>query len=116
MLLLLRFKTIQAATYIVGDDLGWTSIVSMEAWPQGKTLYAGDILVFIYDASSDNVVVEDQQGHDTCTITEKAIVFRSGHDRIRLSFGANYFITSNHDNCALGMKMAINATTPALLQ
>ncbi|XP_057991801.1 basic blue protein-like [Hevea brasiliensis] len=111
MLLLLHFKTTQAATYTVGDDLGWSPEVSMESWAENKKFYAGDTLVFNYEADSYNVVVVDQQGHDTCTLTANAKVFDSGHDQIMLVFGANYFITSNPEDCQLGMKMAINATS-----
>ncbi|KAJ9158630.1 hypothetical protein P3X46_024195 [Hevea brasiliensis] len=111
MLLLLHFKTTQAATYTVGDGLGWCPDVSMESWPENKKFYSGDTLVFNYDADSYDVVVVDQRGHDTCTVTANAKVFDSGHDQIKLVFGANYFITSNPEDCQLGMKMAISAAS-----
>ncbi|KAF2319747.1 hypothetical protein GH714_018488 [Hevea brasiliensis] len=101
MLLLLHFKTTQAATYTVGDGLGWCPDVSMESWPENKKFYSGDTLVFNYDADSYDVVVVDQRGHDTCTVTANAKVFDSGHDQIKLVFGANYFITSNPEDCQL---------------
>uniref|UniRef100_A0A2C9V750 Phytocyanin domain-containing protein n=1 Tax=Manihot esculenta TaxID=3983 RepID=A0A2C9V750_MANES len=97
MLLLLCFETTQSTTYIVGGDEGWSPIVSMEAWSLQYKFFAGDILV-------------DQNGHDTCTISGNSQSFHSGHDEIPLSFGANYFIDSNPEDCQNGMKLSINAT------
>ncbi|CAN0920379.1 unnamed protein product [Linum grandiflorum] len=82
----------------------------MEAWPQGKTFYAGDTLVgivFKYDHQRHNVVRTDQEGHDTCTVTPKSTIYESGNDHITLSYGSNYFISSLINDCPAGMKMAI---------
>ncbi|KAG8646168.1 basic blue protein [Manihot esculenta] len=110
MLLLLCFETTQSTTYIVGGDEGWSPIVSMEAWSLQYKFFAGDILVFNYDEQLYNVILVDQNGHDTCTISGNSQSFHSGHDEIPLSFGANYFIDSNPEDCQNGMKLSINAT------
>ena len=68
--------------------------------------------VFKYDDDRFDVAMVNKQGHDSCTVNQGAQVFDSGDDRIRLAFGANYFIDSDSDICAAGMKMAINATAP----
>ncbi|KAJ4827786.1 hypothetical protein Tsubulata_021260 [Turnera subulata] len=103
---------INATDYIVGDDLGWSADASMEGWPEGKHLYAGDVLIFKYDTSDGtNVVVVDQKGHDECAETPGSKVYDSGNDRIPLHFGPSYFINSANELCPQGMKMAINATT-----
>ncbi|CAN1300156.1 unnamed protein product [Linum perenne] len=81
----------------------------MESWPQGKTLYSGDILVFKYDDQYHNVVVTDQVGHDTCTVTQNSTTYDSGDDHIQLQYGQNFFISSIQDDCHGGMKMAIFA-------
>ncbi|XP_021636500.2 basic blue protein-like [Hevea brasiliensis] len=109
MLLLLHSNTTQADTFIVGDDLGWTANASVGTWPQGKTFFASDILVFNYDNQLYNVVVTDQVGYNSCTITTNSQVFESGHDRIHLVFGENYFMTGNPNDCQLGMTMAVTA-------
>ncbi|GKV45593.1 hypothetical protein SLEP1_g52659 [Rubroshorea leprosula] len=70
--------------YILGDDLGWTNIVSMETWPEGKTFYTGDILEFHYDQYSYDVAIVNQTGHDSCTVNEGAKVFKTGNDESRL--------------------------------
>ncbi|CAN1138662.1 unnamed protein product [Linum perenne] len=96
-------------TYIVGDEDGWDLTNDMEAWPQGKTFYAGDTLVFKYDLQYHNVVVTDQVGHDTCTVTKNSKIYDSEDDHIQLRYGQNFFISSLNNDCPAGMKMAIFA-------
>ncbi|KAK6240585.1 Phytocyanin domain - like 10 [Theobroma cacao] len=115
LFLMLQYEAIYSAptTYLVGDEEGWDLSISLEGWPKGKDLHAGDILEFIYDREDFNVVVVNQTGHDTCTVNDGATEFNSGDDKIPLIFGANYFICSKKEGaCAVGMKMAINATAP----
>ncbi|CAN1300155.1 unnamed protein product [Linum perenne] len=84
----------------------------METWPEGKTFYSGDTLgttVFKYDDQYHNVVVTDQVGHDTCTVTQNSTTYDSGDDHIQLQYGQNFFISSIQDDCHGGMKMAIFA-------
>ncbi|EEF33767.1 Chemocyanin precursor, putative [Ricinus communis] len=100
------------AIYRVGDGFGWSPTTSMEVWPQGKKFYAGDILVFKYDDQLYNVVVDDKEGHDTCTVSEKSVTYDSGNDRIELVYGHNYFICGNPDDCQAGMKMVVYAEAP----
>ncbi|GAV67388.1 Cu_bind_like domain-containing protein [Cephalotus follicularis] len=110
LFVVLHCEIAHAKTWTVGDGFGWTLAIDMETWPQGKKFYAGDILVFNYDYQEANVVVVNQQGHDTCTVNARAREYDSGHDRIQLAFGPNYFINSYQDGaCAAGMKMAIYA-------
>uniref|UniRef100_A0A6N2NKE2 Basic blue protein n=1 Tax=Salix viminalis TaxID=40686 RepID=A0A6N2NKE2_SALVM len=99
-------------TYVVGDDLGWTLEANPESWTRGKKFYAGDILEFKYDTDEANVVVVEKKDHDDCSVSETSAFYTSGDDKIQLVFGANYFICSDlPDQCAGGMKMAINATS-----
>ncbi|KAK8981748.1 hypothetical protein V6N11_049242 [Hibiscus sabdariffa] len=115
ILLVLQFEAIflrHPATYMVGDDFGWDLVIDMETWPVGKTFYAGDFLVFKYDEQRFDVAIVDRAGHDSCSVSPGAQVFDSGNDKIQLVFGANYFIDTEADVCAGGMKMAINATAP----
>ncbi|MBA0568060.1 hypothetical protein Golob_005577 [Gossypium lobatum] len=114
ILMVLQFGAIHSkpTTYMVGDEDGWDSGLDMEGWTKGKTFHAGDFLVFTYDDQQFDVAVVNQTGHDSCTLNEGAKVFHSGNDKIQLAFGANYFIDTVADLCAIGMKMAINATAP----
>ncbi|XWS55219.1 hypothetical protein CRYUN_Cryun10bG0156000 [Craigia yunnanensis] len=113
ILLQLQYEAIHSATtYLVGDDIGWDPSIDLEGWTRGKNFHAGDFPKFKYDDERIDVAVVNKEGHDTCTVNEGAQVFDSGDDTISLAFGANYFIDSESDLCAVGMKMAINATKP----
>ncbi|KAF5448596.1 hypothetical protein F2P56_029109 [Juglans regia] len=106
-------RTTQQAgtTYMVGDDKGWTFGVS--DWPDGKSFKTGDILVFMYDRTKHDVVVvrDDQHGYDSCTVPEVvAGWYQTGYDEIKLEQGITFFISSYPQNCASGMKLAINIT------
>ncbi|KAG2705281.1 hypothetical protein I3843_05G040700 [Carya illinoinensis] len=107
-------RTTQQAetTYMVGDDRGWTFGVS--DWPDGKSFKAGDILVFMYDRAKHDVVVvrdHDQHDYDSCTVPEVlAGWYQTGYDEIKLEQGITFFISSYPQNCASGMKLAINIT------
>ncbi|CAN1138666.1 unnamed protein product [Linum perenne] len=109
MLLAMNIGVSESTTYNVGDEDGWDLTNDMEGWPQGKTFYAGDTLVFKYDDQYHNVVVTDQVGHDTCTVTQNSTTYDSGDDHIQLQYGQNFFISSIQDDCPGGMKMAIFA-------
>ncbi|OMO92085.1 Plastocyanin-like protein [Corchorus olitorius] len=101
-----------AVTYKVGDEEGWDPVVSMESWTKGKTFFAGDVLEFIYDDPYD-VAVVNKTAHDDCSLNDASIVLeRTGDNKYTLPFGANYFIDSHPDICALGLKMAIDAKAP----
>ncbi|OMP00108.1 Plastocyanin-like protein [Corchorus olitorius] len=67
---------------------------------------------FKYDDQRFNVAVVKQEGFNSCTVGEGDKVFDSGDDTIQLNFGTTYFIDSESDVCAAGMKMAIQATAP----
>ncbi|GAV67387.1 Cu_bind_like domain-containing protein [Cephalotus follicularis] len=117
LFVVLHCEVAHAKTWTVGDGFGWTLAINEEVWPRGKTFYAGDILVFNYDYQEGNVVVVNKKGYDTCTVNEKARVYESGHDRIQLAFGQNYFISSYQEGeCAGGLKMAIYAKARPPLQ
>ncbi|XP_010537537.1 PREDICTED: basic blue protein [Tarenaya hassleriana] len=112
-MLLMGGDMIQArrqATYVVGGDDGWDLAIPMYTWPQGKTFYAGDILVFKYDPQDSNVMVVNRTAYETCRPNDGAREFDSGNDRIQLNYGYNYFIgTYNEYDCGAGLKMAIRA-------
>ncbi|XP_010534192.1 PREDICTED: basic blue protein-like [Tarenaya hassleriana] len=100
-------------TIIVGDEDGWDMINPMYTWTEGKTFYAGDILVFNYDYQRSNVYVVNQTAYETCIPNEGATLYESGHDKIQLVFGDNYFIGAYYpEDCAAGLKMAVNALAP----
>ncbi|KAL4615265.1 hypothetical protein ACB092_07G111400 [Castanea dentata] len=105
--MLLHCENVWAATYAVGDDNGWD--FDVDAWPNGKTFRAGDVLVFNYGPGEHDVNSVNQQGYDTCTVSSGAKTYETGSDRIKLVKGKNYFICSFPAHCTNGMKIVINA-------
>ncbi|KAF5781694.1 putative Phytocyanin domain, cupredoxin [Helianthus annuus] len=96
----------QAATYVVGDDNGWT--FSVAGWENGKNFNAGDVLVFNYPQGAHNVVVVNKESYDGCNTTpSEAKVYTSGNDQITLVKGYNNFICSYFGHCDSGMKIQI---------
>jgi hypothetical protein len=66
--------------------------------------------VFNYDTPLYEVAAVDEQGYQNCNaINHPKKIYTSGHDRIALEKGQNYFICSTPDYCGYGMKIAINA-------
>ncbi|XP_058773492.1 basic blue protein-like [Vicia villosa] len=105
-MLVFHSKMIYGETYIVGYDQGWhTGVIN---WPLGKIFYAGDILVFNYDPSKDNVVKVTESGYKTC-YPRGIATYRSGADRIPLEKGGNYFISAGRGHCDFEQKIAVIA-------
>ncbi|CAN8243848.1 unnamed protein product [Cochlearia groenlandica] len=100
-------------TYTVGDEFGWTVIIPMDSWATGKTFYAGDVLVFKYDAGDANLMVVNRTGYETCIPNKGAIEYTLGEDKITLPYGLSYYIgTYFAPDCSAGMKLAIRALAP----
>ncbi|KAL9245114.1 hypothetical protein vseg_018802 [Gypsophila vaccaria] len=96
-----------AALYTVGGSAGWT--YNVVGWANGKTLRAGDVLVFNYNKLLHNVVPVSKSGYNRCITSKRSKVYKSGRDGFRLKRGVNYFICSVRGHCQLGMKIAIKA-------
>ncbi|KAF5781698.1 putative Phytocyanin domain, cupredoxin [Helianthus annuus] len=108
LLVVLQCEVTQAATYVVGDDNGWSSNIG--GWEEGKTFKADDILVFNYQQGAHNVVVVSEEGYDGCSATPSDKVYTSGNDQITLVKGLNNFICGFPGHCAAGMKLQISAS------
>ncbi|KAG9458597.1 hypothetical protein H6P81_003105 [Aristolochia fimbriata] len=100
-------EMVHATTFTVGDKGGWT--FNVVNWPNGKRFKAADVLVFNYGSSLHNVVALDGKSYNTCTTPKGAKIYTSGHDRITLRRGKNYFICNFPGHCQGGMKIAVNA-------
>ncbi|KAK9069587.1 hypothetical protein SSX86_011491 [Deinandra increscens subsp. villosa] len=99
----------EAATYIVGDERGWTFGVS--GWENGKRFMAGDVLVFNYLQGAHNVAVVNKADYDGCnTSPTNAKMYTSGKDEIKLEKGLNNFICTIPTHCNFGMKIQILAS------
>ncbi|KDO50927.1 hypothetical protein CISIN_1g048131mg [Citrus sinensis] len=107
LLLLMHCNIGSATTFKVGDDGGW--VFGVQNWPEGKTFKCGDILEFNYDPQRHNVIIVDQEGHDSCKPASDAKKFQTGKDQIVLNHGKNFFICGVPTHCSdHGMKLEIN--------
>ncbi|WP_330300694.1 hypothetical protein [Streptomyces sp. NBC_00503] len=79
-------------------------------WPVGKTLHKGDVLVFRYARGSRDVAIVDAINFARCIVPRGATVLSSGNDRVTLTQGTHYYISSFRGQCAGGTKMAVLAT------
>lgn len=71
------------------------------------------IAEFKYDYQITNLMVVNRTGYETCKANDGAKEYESGDDKIKLSFGDNYFIgTYTPEDCSAGLKMAIKALAP----
>ncbi|KZV20059.1 cucumber peeling cupredoxin-like [Dorcoceras hygrometricum] len=106
-----------AATYVVGDSLGWSIP------PDGGAAYvnyasqhvftAGDVLVFNFTTGEHNVARVTKSAYDVCSSTSPISLATVGPARVVLTTaGADYYICTFGQHCALGQKLAINVTAP----
>ncbi len=66
--------------------------------------------VFNYKNPLFKVEAVDKTAYDRCFANgHPKKVYSSGHDRVVLEKGANYFICAVPDYCGYGMRIAINA-------
>ncbi|KAK3152658.1 hypothetical protein QOZ80_2BG0161830 [Eleusine coracana subsp. coracana] len=93
----------QATEYHVG----WVFNVQSYGW--GKIFTAGDVLVFDYVPGTHNVVEVDEAEWGACKPRPGARTHTSGHDRITLHRGTNYFICSFPGHCNKGVNIAVTA-------
>lgn len=64
---------------------------------------------FNYDPQRHNVIIVDQEGHDSCKPASDAKKFQTGKDQIVLNYGKNFFICGVPTHCSdHGMKLEIN--------
>ncbi|KAI4339306.1 hypothetical protein MLD38_024265 [Melastoma candidum] len=66
IVMLLGIKQSDWGEYQVGDQYGWSYDIDLDGWARGKTFRSGDILVFMYEPMSHNVVEVDKTGYDSC--------------------------------------------------
>ncbi|RWW17934.1 hypothetical protein BHE74_00044639 [Ensete ventricosum] len=112
--LLIHSEIADAATYVVGDNGGWT--FNVVGWPSGKRFRPGDVLgerslplAHAYKPSVHNVVAVSAADYRGCSAPRGSRIFTSGNDRITLARGTNYFICSFAGHCQAGMKIAVTA-------
>ncbi|XP_031277081.1 basic blue protein-like [Pistacia vera] len=106
-LLVLHCKMVEAVTHVVGGESGWT--YGVQTWPYKKKFKAGDTLVFNYSPKEHNVVSARKKEYDKCNPSYDSKVYNTGHDKIIVKKGENYFISGFKGQCASGLKLFVHA-------
>ncbi|CAI9782468.1 unnamed protein product [Fraxinus pennsylvanica] len=109
-----------AATYIVGDNLGWTiptgGASTYTTWASQHVFRTGDILVFNFPTGIHDVAKVTKAAYDSCTTNSPISLITVGPANVTLdSPGEAYFICTFGQHCTAGQKLAINvsaASTP----
>ncbi|XP_038889652.1 blue copper protein-like [Benincasa hispida] len=100
-----------AATYTVGDSLGWTvppNPTIYSDWASTKTFVVGDILVFNFASGRHDVTEVTKSASDSCNGSNPISVENNSPARITLtSAGDHHFICSFPGHCSNGQKLSI---------
>ncbi|XP_022143157.1 blue copper protein-like [Momordica charantia] len=106
-----------AATYVVGDSLGWTvppNPTSYSDWASTKTFVVGDVLVFNFASGRHDVAEVTRSGFDTCSGGNPISVENNSPARITLtSAGDHHFICNFPGHCNGGQKLSVTVRATA---
>ncbi|KAL3745170.1 hypothetical protein ACJRO7_014302 [Eucalyptus globulus] len=103
----IEVDTVAAATYMVGDGLGWTvpsNVSYYQSWAASKTFMVGDKLSFNW-TGTHNVAEVSKAEYDNCT--QVVSVLGSPVEIPLLKGGSNYYICTVDSHCNLGQKLSI---------
>uniref|UniRef100_A0A0A0LG03 Phytocyanin domain-containing protein n=1 Tax=Cucumis sativus TaxID=3659 RepID=A0A0A0LG03_CUCSA len=108
-------RSSSAATYTVGDALGWTvppNPTVYSDWASTKTFVVGDILVFNFASGRHDVTEVTKSASDSCNSTNPISVANNSPARITLtSAGDRHFICSFPGHCSNGQTLSITVTS-----
>ncbi|KAM7267038.1 hypothetical protein ACFE04_009204 [Oxalis oulophora] len=99
-----------AATYLVGDSDGWSSMgqVDYDEWSSRKSFHVGDIIEFDYNNQFHNVKQVTQEDFLQCIPTSPIATYTNGSDKILLATpGHYYFLCGYPGHCEAGQKVDI---------
>ncbi|XP_006349763.1 mavicyanin-like [Solanum tuberosum] len=100
-----------AAVYKVGDDAGWTfgsANVNYRIWAATKKFQVGDILVFVYDKTQNNVLRVSLHDYHNCNAANPIRSYSSGNDSITIMGpGHYYYICGFPGHCLTGQKVDV---------
>ncbi|KAK9947538.1 hypothetical protein M0R45_003158 [Rubus argutus] len=110
----LVISSVSAATYEVGDGLGWNVLpggaVPYTTWASNHTFHAGDILVFKFANGAHDVAKVTKAAYDACNVTNPISTLTSSPANFTLSSGEHYYICTIDGHCSKGQKLAVNVT------
>ncbi|KAB2079617.1 hypothetical protein ES319_A05G016400v1 [Gossypium barbadense] len=101
-----------AATYTVGDTIGWvipTGYTELyHNWTDNKNFLVGDILVFKFTTGEHDVAKVTEAAYNACRRANTILNRSTGPARITLnSIGDHHFICTFADHCAEGQKLSV---------
>ncbi|MCE3051102.1 hypothetical protein HAX54_048913 [Datura stramonium] len=100
-----------AAVYKVGDAAGWTigsANVDYHTWAANKIFRVGDILVFEYDRTQNNVLRVSLPDYRSCNAANPIAAYSSGNDSITIKGpGHYYYICGFPGHCQTGQKINV---------
>ncbi|KAF8034497.1 hypothetical protein BT93_C0726 [Corymbia citriodora subsp. variegata] len=102
-----------AATYTVGEELGWTVPSNMsyyQSWANSKSFMVGDKLSFNW-TGTHNVAEVSKAEYDNCTQVISDL--GSPVDIQLLKGGSYHYICTVNSNCELGQKLSITVGSSA---
>ncbi|XP_011078396.1 cucumber peeling cupredoxin [Sesamum indicum] len=104
-----------AATYVVGDSLGWTippgGPVAYSTWASQHEFKVGDVLVFNFSTGLHDAAYVTKAGYDGCSSNSPIALATVGPASFTLnSTGEHHYICTFGQHCSLGQKLAINVT------
>ncbi|KAG8367426.1 hypothetical protein BUALT_Bualt16G0070600 [Buddleja alternifolia] len=112
------FGNAAAATYVVGDSLGWRvppgGATDYATWASQHVFRVGDILVFNFITGAHDVAKVAQRAYDGCASTNPIALATVGPASFTLnSTGPDFYICTFGQHCSLGQKLTINVTSPS---
>ncbi|KAK4430805.1 hypothetical protein Salat_0842200 [Sesamum alatum] len=104
-----------AATYVVGDSLGWTvppgGPAAYSTWASQHVFRVGDVVVFNFSTGLHDAAYVTKAAYDGCSSTSPIALATVGPASFTLnSTGEHYYICTFGQHCSLGQKLAINVT------
>ncbi|XP_042063253.1 cucumber peeling cupredoxin-like [Salvia splendens] len=106
-----------AATYVVGDNLGWnvpSSVDEYSSWASRHVFTPGDVLMFNFVTGEHDVAEVRKAAYDECSSNDPILLSTVGPWNTTLnSTGEHYYICTFGRHCSLAQKLAINVTAPS---
>ncbi|XP_048134242.1 umecyanin-like [Rhodamnia argentea] len=114
--ILAMLRSMEAASYTVGDSAGWSTPGNgasfYSSWASGHTFRVGDVLVFNFIDGQHSVAVVSPSDFNSCnTASPIALLTSAPVDYTINTTGTFYFICTHDSHCSQGQKLAVTAGT-----
>lgn len=108
LVLFVLLQGAEATTWTVGGSKGWALNVDYSQWLQGKVFEVGDVLLFTYNKTKENVLEVSEADYATCTVAEPIAFYSDGNTSVALkNDSTRYFISGVAGHCLDGMTLQI---------